>query len=260
MVGVLAEPGSRLRCTHQRRSRAVGRSRLREPIARIGDERASFDELVERGDVGAVSDRRVRDAEGGGQVKNVVDAVLAHPLVDLFGVDVGLFGDGKFRLLVDPLFVADHGAQVEPLLCGATSQRHQAVGRRCHAGDGEATTVAKRSAQCVIERHRIVSETESLRFEHRDVHEAGLHCHRARSGKRARQPLPDLPGDEQRRAILRTPTETDHAARPRLQGELGCRLVRPRPLEAERSYRRDGQVGMGFGQCCGRKLIEPDDR
>jgi len=150
VVGVLAEPRRRLRCTHQGRSGAVGGSGLSEPVARIGDKAASFDELVERGDVGAVSDGCVRNPEGGRQVKDVVDAVLAHPPVDLLRVNVGLFGDGQLRLFVDPLFVANHGAQVEPLLCGAASQCHQTVGRGSDPGNGEAPNVTERSVQRIV--------------------------------------------------------------------------------------------------------------
>ena len=65
VVGVFTEPRGRLRCARQRRGGAIGRAGLGEPVAWIGHERAALDELVERGDVGAVSDRRVGNPERG---------------------------------------------------------------------------------------------------------------------------------------------------------------------------------------------------
>ena len=158
---------------------AVGRPGCVNPSRGLATNAPRSTNWSNDGDVGAVADRRVRDAEGGGQVEDVVDAVLAHPLVDLLGVDVGLLGDGELRLLVDPLVVADHGAQVEPLLRGATSERRPGR-RRAVATPGMVSRrrVAERSAQHVDERHRIVSETEDLRLEHRQVDELAGPSHR----------------------------------------------------------------------------------
>ena len=76
-------------------------------------------------------------------------------------------------LFVDPLVVSGHRAQVEPLLRGAATQRHQPVGGRRDARNREPATVAERTAQRIDEGHRIVGETEDLGLEHRDVDEAG---------------------------------------------------------------------------------------
>ena len=130
--------------------------------------------MFQRNDVRAVGHRRVGYPEGGCEFADLVGRMVAYPLVDLVGVDVGQFGDRQRRILVDPLRVSDHRAQVEPLLRGPAAEVHQTVLRGGHARDGEPPGVPPRPAEHLEVRHRIVSEAEDLGLQHRQVDEFTL--------------------------------------------------------------------------------------
>ena len=54
-------------------------SRVRRAIPWVLDERLPFPEVLERGDVGAVGDRCVRDPEGRRQIEDLLDGVVRDP-------------------------------------------------------------------------------------------------------------------------------------------------------------------------------------
>ena len=109
----VAQPGRRGRVGQERRIEAVRAAGLVEAVPRVGDERAAGDDVVGRGDRGAVADRRVRDAERRSELEHLGGGVLGHPGRDV-GLEVGPLGEEL--AVLGPLGVADHRAEVEPLL------------------------------------------------------------------------------------------------------------------------------------------------
>jgi len=96
-------------------------------VARVGYKRPSLLEVVQVGDVRAIGHWRIRNPEGGGDVADLRHRLAAYPGIDLLGLLIGLFGDRQRRILVDPVLVAGHRAQIKPLLCGSASDIDQSV-------------------------------------------------------------------------------------------------------------------------------------
>ena len=105
-------------------------------------------------------------------------------------------------------------------------------------------------AELVVERHRVIGEAHGEGLEHRHVDElsarrtAPAGGERPDGGEEPGQPLPDLAADMDRRPIGQPAGKTHHRPRPRLEGELGGRVVAPRTLEPKWRDRRDDQVRM----------------
>ena len=178
------------------------------------------------------------------------------PCVQFGGLLVGLLGDRQRRLLVDPVLMSGHRAQVEPLLRRAAADVDQPVLGPRDAGHREPSGVPPRPAEHLEVAHRIVGEAEDLRFEHRQVDQlcgaAHPRGHRRRAGVRPGEVVADLPADEYRCPVRRSAAEAHDPARPRLQRELGGRSVRPRTFQTERRDGRDGQMRMDavdLGRC-----------
>ena len=169
MRGVLTQPRRRLRLAELRGPHPVGVARLLEAVAWIAHKRAPLLEVVQRCDVGAVGNRRVGNSERRCEFADLVDRVALDPRVDLVGVDVGLLGDRQRRFLVDPLRVADHRAQVEPLLRGPAPEVHQTVLRLGHTRHGESPGVSPGAAEHFEVGDGIVGQTKNLCFQHRQV-------------------------------------------------------------------------------------------
>ena len=204
--------------------------------------------MVEADDIGAVGNRGVRNPERGRQVPDLVDGLAFHPRVEVIGLLVGLLRDGQRRVLVDPVLVSGHRAQVEPLLGRAATDVDKPVLRAGDPGHGQSPGVAPRPAQHLVVGHRIVGEAEDLGLQHRDVDEfraaSQPRGQRRRTGVRAGQVLADLSADVHRRAVGRTAAEADDATRPRLQRELCRGTVTPRAVQTERRDRRDREMWM----------------
>ncbi len=213
-------------------------------------------EVLQLGDVGAVGDRGVGNSESGSEFANVVGVLAFEPLVDLGGLFVRHLGDRQGRVLVDPVLLPDHRAEVEPLLRGAAPDVHQTVFGTGDSGDGEFSGIPPRPTEHLEERDRVIGETQNLRFEHRQVDELASPCleltqprrQRRSTGRGAGEIVADAATDEYRCAIGGSAAQTDDAARPRLQGELGGWAVAPRAVQPERGDGRDEQVWMRLPQ------------
>ena len=146
--------------------RAVG---LGDAVARVRDDRAAGLEVVGLGDGRAVADRRVRDAEGAGQVEDLGGGALGHPRRDV-GREVGPVGEEL--AVLHPLGVLDHHAEVEPLLAGADARgrpgRRWSPRRRASRSTARCGTAGPTMSR---KRHRVVGEAQRQRLEHRDVDE-----------------------------------------------------------------------------------------
>ena len=101
---------------------------------------------------------------------------------------LGELADADRRGGVDPLRVAHHGAQVEPLLCGAAPEGHKPVLGGGDAGLEQRALGPPGPVQRLEEGHRVVGQAQHRDFEHRQVDElprAGLRARgRARPGCR----------------------------------------------------------------------------
>src|SRR5258707_10751817 len=126
LLGVLAEAGRRLGRAQLSTLHAIRRTWLSKAVARIRYERPAGLEVVEGFDVGAVGDWGIGDTERGRQFTDLIDGLALDPGVEFVGLLVGLLGDRQRRLLVDPILMSGHRAQVEPLLRGATPDVDQA--------------------------------------------------------------------------------------------------------------------------------------
>ena len=227
-----------------------------EVAAWTAHERAAFGEVFQCFDVGAVGDRRVGDPERRCEFPDLVAQVGLDPGVDVLGVDVGLLGDGQRRLLIDPLRVTDHRAQVEPLLRGSASEVDETVLGLGHPRHREPPRVSPGPAEHLEVGHRVIGQAKDLGLQHRQVYEvpalSGLHRVAAPKPRRhgcgarvgPRQILADLPANEDRRSFRQSAPQPDDSARPRLQREFGCGPVSPGTFETERGDRGDGQVRL----------------
>ncbi|CAG6877351.1 hypothetical protein PICSAR10_01449 [Mycobacterium avium subsp. paratuberculosis] len=251
-LGVLTEARRRMRRAQLRRVHPVGVSRLQEAVARIAHEGPALTELIERRDIRPVGHRGVRDAEGRCQFPDFFDGSAGHPREDLVGVDVGQLGDRQRRVLVDPLRVTHHGAQVEPLLGGAAADVHQAVLGLRHARHGRPPGVTPGPAEHLEVGDRVVGEAQDLCLQHGQVQQfswpavdsAPARRQGGRAGIGPGQIFADLTADEDGRAVLLAAPEADDSSRPGLQGELGGRPVPPGAFQPERGDRGDGEMGV----------------
>ena len=202
VLGVFAEARRRLRCTKPRRLHPIRRPGLGKAVPRIRDERPARHEMVEGFDVGAVGDRGVGNPERRREIADLVDGLALDPGIQFAGLLVGLLGDRQRRLFVDPVLMAGHRAQVEPLLRGAAADVDQAVFGPRDAGHGKPARVAPWPAQHFVVGDRIVGEAEDLGLEHRQVDQLGRAphpgYHRGRARVRACEIVADLPADEYR--------------------------------------------------------------
>ena len=167
--GVFAEPRSRLRRAKLRGMHPVRVAGLGETVTGIGDERAALRKWSSSAMFAPLADRRVGNPECPREIADFVDGLAVEPRVDLGGVLVGLLGDRQRRVLVDPLRVADHRAQVEPLLGGAASDVHQTVFGGRDPRHGELARIPPGPSEHLEVRDRVIGEPENLHFEHRQV-------------------------------------------------------------------------------------------
>ena len=245
--GVLAQPRRRAGRSEDGRAQPVRRPGVRGPVAGVGDEGAPLLEVGEGRDVRAVGDRCVRDAEGRRLVEDLVDGVAADPLVD--GRRQRRAVQEELRVL-GPLGVADHHAEVEPLLAGAAPQPDQPVTRRTDAGRRDEAAAAHGAAELVVERDRVVGEAQDQRLEHRHVDQPALGAapapgrQRPDGGEGPGHPLPDLAADVDGRPVGAPPGQADDAPGPGLQRELGGRPVPPRARQPEGRDGHDREVGV----------------
>ena len=169
-------------------SSRYGPAGCRNSVRRVAAEHPALAEVLKLGDGGAAADRRVGDAEGRGQVPDVRDRAVGDPFAQLRCVPLGELADADRRGGVDPLRVAHHGAQVEPLLCGAAPEGHQTVLGRGDAGLEQRALGPPGPVQRLEEGDRVVGQAQHRDFEHRQVDElprAGLRARRrARPGCR----------------------------------------------------------------------------
>ena len=246
VLGVFAEARRGLRRAQLGGLHAIRRAGLSKAVTRIGDERTARLKVVERFDVGAVGNWGVRNPERRREIADLVDGLALDPCVEFVGILVGLLGDRQRRLLVDPVLMSGHRAQVEPLLRGAAADVDQAVLGPRDARHGQPAGVAPRPAEHLVIGHRIVSEAEDLGLEHRQVdqlrgapHPGG---HRRHARVRACEVVADLTADVYRCPVGRSAAEANDPARPRLQRELGGRSVPPGAVQPERRDGRDRQM------------------
>ena len=101
-------------------------------------------EVVEVGEVGAVGDRRVGQAEGGGELPDLVDGVVGEPLVDHRGEMASAPGTGDLSSIHSG-WPTMH-AEVEPLLAGAHTHGDHAVLGRAHPGGDDRPPAPERAA------------------------------------------------------------------------------------------------------------------
>ena len=215
-----AEPRCRLRRGQADAVQPERPVRLHEAVTRVSHERLPGDEVVHRGDVFTVAHRRVRNAESGGEITDVFDALVAEPFVQFGCVDVGLLGDRQWRGLVDPLLMAGHGTQVPPLLRGSAAERDQTVGGLRHPRHRWFAFGPPRSAQQLVEGHRIVGETQDLRLQRRQVDQftpavaerTDPRSQGERGGVSPGEPVTGLSPDMRRGPRLLAPTDPQRAA------------------------------------------------
>ena len=189
-----------IECSPRRGARSGGRSRadpsrkggrgFAEAIPRVRGERPPCLEVVERRDVRAVRDRCVGDPEGRRQTDHLFDGVIGDPLVD--GRSQRRSVQEQLRIL-HPLGMSDHGAEVQPLLAGATPEPDQPVACRPDARRRDEPPSPHRSSELVVERHRVVGEAHHERLEHRHVDELALRvgAPNAPPGCRSRRRAPE---------------------------------------------------------------------
>ena len=206
--------------------------------------------MVQSFDVGTVGHGGVGDAEGGRQVADLVNGLLAHPRVEFLGLLVGLLGDRQRRVLVDPVVVSGHRTQVEPLLGSAATDVDETVLGAGDAGNRQTTRVAPGPAQHLVVTDRVVGQPEDGGLQLRHVDELGATTqpggHRRRAGVRAGEILADLTADVDRRSVRSPAAQADDPTRPGLQREFGRGLAFPGPLEPERGDRGDRQVRVAL--------------
>ncbi len=190
----LSEAGGGCGRTEACRPQPERRRRIGRPVPRVDRERFPVEEVLERCDVRAVGDGSVGDAEGRGQVQDLVDGVRGDP-----GVDDGrqLRPVEEERSVLHPLRVLDHDAEIEPLLPGPAPQPDQSVLGRADTRGRDEPLASHRPTELVVERHRVVGQAHGQGFEHRHVDELAV-----------RVPAPDRGqgpdgGEDDRRAIRR---------------------------------------------------------
>ena len=233
-----------------------GRSRIRGAIPWVDNEGLPLSEMLDGGDIRAVGDRCVRDPEGRREVEHLLDGVRADPPVD--GRPERRAIEKELRIL-HPLRVFDHGAEVEPLLPGAAPEADQPVARCPDARRRHESLLPHRAAELVVEGHRVVREGHRQRLEHRHVDELAARFGAPARGQgpdgaeHAGDPLPDLATHEDRSTVGPAPSQPHDRPGPRLQRELGGRLVAPGAVESERCDRGDRQVRVPAENLAGRQ-------
>ena len=203
--------------------------------------------MLELRDVRSIGERCIRNAKGRRQVEHLFDGVVGDPGLDGRSQRRPIEKEGG---ILHPLGVFDHGAEVQPLLTGPASEADEPVTGGPDTWGGDESASPHRPAELIVERHRIVGEAHRQGFEHRHVDELPARIgtpvrHQDADGsEHASEPLPDLAADEDRRAVRPSTCQSRNRARPRLERELGGRVVAPWAFEPERGDRRDGQVRM----------------
>ena len=225
------------------------------PSLGIGHERPALLEVRPRRGIRAVGDRRVGDAEGRGLVRAPLRRVRSAIQASMVGVERGAVEEE--RPVLHPLGMADHHAEVQPLLPGPAPEPDEPVAGRTDAGRRHEPLPAHRPAQLVVERHRVVGEAHRQRLEHRHVDElaagAGAPTGRQRpdGAEEPGEPLPDLAADEDRGTVgpprARPTIPPDHAWRVNSVAALSLHG----PSRPNGRDRRDDQVRMGPQQLAG---------
>ena len=151
------------------RRQAERRPRVGRAVAGVGDEGRPLAEVLD----GRARWRRARSVRSGcgrpTPARAPRSTVRSPTQASMVGAERGPLEE-QLRVL-GPLGVADHRAEVEPLLAGAAPEPDQPVARGADAGRRDEPLLAHRPAELVVERHRVVREAHRRRLEHRHVDE-----------------------------------------------------------------------------------------